>query len=137
MHQLTFIQVRKNSFRQRALLRPLWRSFSRELDANRGEHTPGRDIAQDLARRIKIQGSRSDMHFEIAFLQGKAIGFSNYAVDLGTIHGLIDSGGGVFLGFYIFCWKASSSACWRWAHFCWESGASAAPPSGGRCASPC
>ena len=101
MNELTWIQVRKDNPHQRDLLLPLWHSFLRELDANRDEHTTDSEIEKNLDRRISIQGSRSDMHLEIAFLDGVAIGFSNYAIDLGTIYGLIDSGGGVFLGYYI------------------------------------
>ena len=101
MNELKFIQVEKDNPLHYDLLLLLWRDFIRELDANRGEYTADSEIERGISRRIGIQGSRSDMHFEIAFIGGTAIGFSNYAINLGTIYGLINSGGGAFLGYYI------------------------------------
>ena len=96
-----FIQVQKGNASQYNLLLPLWRDFYRELDANRCENTDFNEVERDLVRRVNIQGSRSDMHFEIAFINDIAVGFSNYAVNLGANCKLTDYFGGAFLAFYI------------------------------------
>ena len=101
MKKLQFIQVINRNKEHYDVLFPLWRDFIHELNANRNEHTEDNELERDLVRRISIQGTRSDMHFEVAYLGDTAIGFTNYAIDLGTICGLIESGGGVFLGYYI------------------------------------
>lgn len=41
------------------------------------------------------------MHFEVAFWNGTAIGIAMFAVDLGTVYGLLEKGHGTVMGFYI------------------------------------
>ena len=101
MNELKYLQVCNDNPQHYDLLLPLQHDFIRDLDANRGVYTADSEIELDLSRRVGIQGSRSDMHFEVAFLGDTAIGFTNYAIALDTTYGLIDRGGGVFLGYYI------------------------------------
>ena len=98
MENVTFEAVRKGGHKQWRALLPLWLDFCAELGTE-SEITP----ARDLKRRVNIQGSRPDMHFDILRVgkRKSPIGFAHYAVDKGTVGGLIDPDGGVFLAYYI------------------------------------
>ena len=50
-----------------------------------------------INKRIAIQGKRNDMHFEIAFHNNVAIGIAMFAIDLGTVRGLLDNGYGTVI----------------------------------------
>ena len=96
-----FIQIYKGNQGLYADLLPRWIDFIRELDAHRNSATTDNEIILALDRRVNIQGSRKDMHFELMYCGGDLIGFANFAIDLGTIYGLLEAGYGAFLGFYI------------------------------------
>lgn len=41
------------------------------------------------------------MHFEIATVDGEPFGIAMFAIDLGTVYGLLEKGYGTIMGFYI------------------------------------
>ena len=103
MEPITFTPIRRHSRAARKAL-PLWMAFRAEIQGN-GDENPIAPEA-DFQRRVNNQGSRPDMHFDLLCLGKKKmrktpIGFAHYAVDKGTIGGLIEPNGGVFMGFYI------------------------------------
>ena len=80
----------------------VWLPFIREVNANDGKTENDNEIISGLKKRINIQGLRKDMHFEIALFNNEVIGISMFAIDLGTIYGLLDETGyGTVMGFYI------------------------------------
>ncbi|MBQ9947740.1 MAG: GNAT family N-acetyltransferase [Oscillospiraceae bacterium] len=101
MNDLSFVQIKKDDKTHFKAAKELWIPFSRELDEHEGITETLDDILHDLTRRINIQGSRPDMHFEIAYAGKKAIGIAMFAIDTGTVYGLLESGYGVITGFYI------------------------------------
>lgn len=101
MKELSFIQIEKDNQKHYEAARSLWVPFSRELDEHEDIDETEEDIIFDLTRRVNIQGSRPNMHFEIAFLNCKPIGIAMFAIDTGTVYGLLESGYGVITGFYI------------------------------------
>ena len=101
MENLSFIQINKGDQSQYQEILPQYVSLIKELDNNQSKNTENEDIVRDLTRRINIQGNRKDMHFEMCYIGNKLIGFANFAIDLGTIYGLIEAGYGTILGFYI------------------------------------
>ena len=58
-------------------------------------------ILEAVKQRIAIQGKRKNMHFEIAFFNDEPVGIAMFAIDLGTVRGLLESGYGTALEFYI------------------------------------
>ena len=100
METIIFTPIKKHTRAARLAL-PLWLAFCAEIKGN-GDENPVAPLT-DFRRRVNNQGSRPDMHFELV-LAGKKktpIGFAHYAIDKGTIGGLIDPNGGVFLSYYI------------------------------------
>ena len=100
MEAITFTPIKRHSRAARLTL-PLWLAFRAEIKDNGDENPVG--PLPDFRRRVKNQGTRPDIHFELMRM-GKAktpIGFAHYAVDKGTIGGLIEPNGGVFLAYYI------------------------------------
>ena len=79
----------------------MWIPFSKELDAHEGITETEEEILHDLSRRINIQGSRQDMHFELALADNEPIGIAMFVIDTGTVYGLLESGYGVITGLYI------------------------------------
>jgi len=105
MEKITFTPIKKHSRAARLAL-PLWMAFRAEIKDN-GDENPVAPL-KDFRQRVNIQGSRSDMHFDLLCIGklsvGKKktpIGFAYYAVDKGTIGGLIEPNGGGFWGYYI------------------------------------
>lgn len=97
-----YIQI-ENSQKYVDLLTPLWISYMREIyegDAE-VEHSTDDEIANWLIGRIKIQGQRDTMHFELIYNNDILIGFAMYAIDLGGIQGIIEAGYGYIMELYI------------------------------------
>lgn len=101
MHELKFIQIEKGNKKLYEELLKLWIPFINELDEHRGKHTAADVIENQVQKRVNIQGMRNDMHFEICYCNDAPIGFANFAVDLGGIKGILDTGYGFIMGFYI------------------------------------
>ena len=101
MEKLKFIQVEKDKPEHYEMAKKLWLPFSREIDEHEGISETEEEILHDLSRRINIQGSRENMHFELALSDNKPIGIAMFAIDTGTVYGLLESGYGVITGFYI------------------------------------
>ncbi len=101
MNKLTFIQIEKNNSVHYEEAKSLWLPFSTELNEHEGITETEEDMLHDLTRRINIQGSRPTMHFELAYADGEPVGIAMFAIDTGTVYGLLESGYGVITGFYI------------------------------------
>ena len=102
MNELKFVQLQKDDEELFEMAKEVWLPFIREVHANDGKEEPDDQIIDGLKKRIGIQGARKGMHFEIALLEGEVIGISMFAIDLGTIYGLLDEPGyGTVMGFYI------------------------------------
>ena len=103
MKKLRFIQIAKENQDLYNDILPLWLEYFDELRKNdNNEEKPTKDeTIHDLNRRINIQGSRSDMHFELLYYDSICIGFANFAIDTGGISRLIEKGYGFVLEYYI------------------------------------
>lgn len=101
MRKLSFIQIEKGNNHHYELAEKLWIPFSEELNKHEGITETKEEIIHDLTRRINIQGSRNNMHFELLLKDDTPIGISMFAIDTGTVYGLLESGYGVITGFYI------------------------------------
>jgi len=100
MEDIIFTPIKRRSRAARLAL-PLWLAFRAEIQDN-GDENPVAPLA-DFQRRVRIQVSRPDMHFDLLRVGKKKrpAGFAYYAIDKGTIGGRIDPGGGLFSGYYI------------------------------------
>ena len=102
MSEMKFVQLQKGNKELLDTAKEVWLLFIHEVNANDGKRQTDNDILSGLNKRIHIQGTRKDMHFEIALLDDEVVGISMFAIDLGTIYGLLDSPGyGTVMGFYI------------------------------------
>lgn len=101
MKKLSFIQIEKGNQYHYDLAEKLWIPFSEELNEHEGITETKEEIIHDLTRRINIQGSRVNMHFELALKDDTPVGIAMFAIDTGTVYGLLESGYGVITGFYI------------------------------------
>ena len=102
MNKLKFVQLQKDNKELFDAAKDIWLPFIREVNANDGKKETDDEIISGLKKRINIQGSRKDMHFEIALHDNEVIGISMFAIDLGTVYGLLDEPGyGTVMGFYI------------------------------------
>lgn len=102
MKELKFIQLKENNEKLFDMAKELWLPFIHEVNANDGKTQSDAEIISGLQKRIHVQGMRSDMHFELALLGEEVIGIAMFAIDLGTIYGLLDRPGyGTVMGFYI------------------------------------
>lgn len=99
--KLTYLQIDKNNEKHFESAKSLWFPFIREVNEHDGTMETEEEILDGLRKRISIQGSRPDMHFEIAFLEGKPVGIAMFAIDTGTVYGLLEAGYGTIMGFYI------------------------------------
>ena len=99
--QINFIQIEKDNAAHFEMASKLWVPFIEEVNEHDGTYKTKEQIADGLKKRISIQGRRKDMHFEIAFLNGTPIGIAMFAIDLGTVYGLLEKGYGTVMGFYI------------------------------------
>ena len=103
MEKLKFIQIQKDNEHHFYETAKLWMAYIQELDSHEGMKITLKEneIVNNLRKRIEIQGQRPDMLFEIAYHQDEPVGIANFAIDLGTIYGLIESGYGTVMEFYI------------------------------------
>ncbi len=101
MNKLNYLQLVKDQKEHFELAKPLWLEFHKEINQHDGIVETDEEILTDLKRCINIQGSRKDMHFEIAFTDDIAVGISMFAIDTGTVYGLLPKGCGTIMGFYI------------------------------------
>lgn len=101
MKNITFVQIEKDNAKQYDEIFPLWCDFLQELARHENRVESMEEVVDSLRKRIRIQGNRADMHFDIVYYENQAIGLVNYAIDLGTIGGLIEAGYGMVMGFYI------------------------------------
>ena len=101
MERLRFIHIEKGNAEHYELAQRLWIPFSKELDEHEGITETEDEILHDLTRRINIQVSRDNMHFELALLDKEPVGIAMFAIDTGTVYGLLESGYGAITGFYI------------------------------------
>ena len=101
MNKLNYIQLDNENEKLCLTARTLWIDFINEVNANEGRTQELKQIVNGFQKRVNIQGSRKDMHFEIAFLNGTPIGIAMFAIDLGTVYGLLEKGYGTVMGFYI------------------------------------
>lgn len=98
---LQFIQIERENDYHYSLAQELWLPFCKELRLHDGITESDEHILTGLQKRIGIQGARNDMHFELALIGETAIGISMFAIDLGTVYGLLEKGYGTIMGFYI------------------------------------
>lgn len=102
MKELRFTQLQKGNKELFSMAREVWLPFIHEVNANDGIIQSDDEIINGLKKRIQIQGTRKDMHFEVVLLGNEVVGISMFAIDLGTIYGLLDQPGyGTVMGFYI------------------------------------
>lgn len=98
---LTYLQLNRNDPAHLTMAATLWLPFIRELNAHDGSVESDEQILQGLRKRIGIQGSRPDMHFEVALRDGSPVAIAMFAIDLGTVYGLLPRGCGTIMGFYV------------------------------------
>ena len=97
-----YIQIENNQ-KYIELLTPLWISYMREIyeGDSEVENSTDDEIAGWLAGRVKIQGQRDTMHFELIYYEDILVGFTMYAIDIGGIKDIIDAGLGYIMELYI------------------------------------
>ena len=100
-NQISFIQIQKDNEEHFEMASKLWVPFIREVHKHDGTDEDEEQIINGLKKRIAIQGSSKDMHFEIAVVDGEPFGIAMFAIDLGTVYGLLEKGYGTIMGFYI------------------------------------
>ncbi len=101
MNTLKFLQIRSNDPQHFEIAKSLWLPFTQEVNSHDNTYQTEDEIIDNLSKRIAIQGYRNDMHFEIAYFENTPIGIAMFAIDLGTIYGLLEKGYGTVMGFYI------------------------------------
>lgn len=102
MKNITYIQIYKGNQDLYDKILPQWIEYFNNLYKETEDEKPTSDeIIRDLNRIINIQGNRPDMHFELFFCDDTLIGFANFAIDTGTVYGLLEAGYGVVAEFYI------------------------------------
>lgn len=99
--KLTYLQIDKSNLEHFESAKSLWLPFIREVNKHDGTTETDEEITDGLRKRISIQGSRPDMHFEIAFFEDEPVGIAMFAIDTGTVYGLLKAGYGTVLGFFI------------------------------------
>jgi ribosomal-protein-alanine N-acetyltransferase len=99
--QINFIQIEKDNTSHFEMASELWIPYHKEIDEHIGTYLQEEEIIKDLKKRISIQGRRKDMHFEIACVNEEPFGIAMFAIDLGTVYGLLEKGYGTILEFYI------------------------------------
>ena len=98
---LTYLQLNRDDPAHLTMAAALWLPFIRELNAHDGPIESDEHILQGLRKRVAIQGTRPDMHFEVALRDGIPVATAMFAIDLGTVYGLLPRGCGTIMGFYV------------------------------------
>lgn len=102
MKDITYVQIYKENQDLYNKILPQWIDYFNNIHRETEDEKPTEiEIIQDLNRRINIQGNRPEMHFELLFCDDTLVGFANFAIDTGTLYGLLESGYGVVMEFYI------------------------------------
>ncbi len=101
MEKIKFTQIYQDDMSLCETAGALWVPFIKEVNGHEGKVKSEGEISEGLKKRIAIQGSRRDMHFEIMFLKDVPVGIAMFAIDLGTVYGLLEKGYGTVMGFYI------------------------------------
>jgi len=101
LENITYVQIYKGNQDLYNDILPLWIAYLNEPYESDDEKPTDDERIHDLNRRINIQGNRPDMHFELFYYDDMLVGFSNFAIDTGTLYGLLESGYGVVMEFYI------------------------------------
>ena len=101
MQTFRFTQIYKDNHDLYQDLLPLWIDYINEIDVHKCVFQSNDEIIQNLNRRVKIQGTRKEMHFELFYCDDVPIGFANFAIDTGTLYGLLEAGYGVVMEFYV------------------------------------
>jgi GNAT superfamily N-acetyltransferase len=96
-----FIQIYKDDTELYQELLPKWIDYMKEIDDGGQDSDFEEYIIKDLKLRVKNQGTRKDMHFELFYLDDAFIGFAQFAIVHGTLYGLAEAGNGFILEFYI------------------------------------
>ena len=99
--KLTYLQIDKSNNEHFESAESLWLPFICEVNEHDGTVETEEEIVDGLRKRISIQGSRTDMHFEIAFFENEPVGIAMFAIDTGTVYGLLETGCGTVMGFFI------------------------------------
>ncbi len=100
MTKLSYVQLNSDSA-DVSTAGSIWKRFITEVNENDGIFESDDEISNGFAKRVAIQGTRSDMHFELVFSGDTAVGIAMFAVDSGTVYGLLESGLGTVMGFYV------------------------------------
>lgn len=100
-NQISFIQIEKDNAAHYEAAQKLWVPFIREINLHEGTHQTDEQIIDGFRKRIAVQGCRKNMHFELALMDGVSFGIAMFAIDLGTVYGLLEKGCGTIMGFYI------------------------------------
>lgn len=101
MTKLSFVQISKENDELCEITRTLCVPYFEELNAHEGIIESKEEILNAVNQRIAAQGKRNNMHFEIVFLNSVPIGIAMFAIDLGTVCGLLERGYGTVMEFYI------------------------------------
>jgi len=102
LKNITYVQIYKGNQDLYNKILPLWIDYLNNINRAPEDEKPTEDeFIHDLNRRINIQGNRPDMHFELFFCNDTLVGFANFAIDKGTFYGLLESGYGIIMEFYI------------------------------------
>lgn len=101
MVKLGFVQILKENEELCKTAKELCVPYFEELNAHDGIVESPAKISEAIEHRIAIQGTRENMHFEIAFLKDIPVGVAMFAIDLGTVRGMLESGYGTVMEFYI------------------------------------
>jgi len=99
--QINFIQIEKDNAAHFEMASKLWIPFIKEVNEHDGTYESEEQITNGLKKRVSIQGCRKDMHFEISCVNEEPFGIAMFAIDLGTVYGLLEKGCGTIMGFYI------------------------------------
>ena len=101
MQNIQFRQIYKDDPGLYQSLLPLWKDYFNEIDERKWDADLEEEVILDLKRRVKIQGNRKEMHFELFYCDDALIGFANFAINTGTHYGLLEEGYGMVAEFYI------------------------------------
>ncbi len=101
MNELKFVQLEKENKKHFEDAKNVWLPFIKEVNAHDGISKSDEQIIDGLRKRIAIQGRRTDMHFEVMAVAEEVIGIAMFAIDHGTVYGLLEAGYGTIMGFYI------------------------------------
>lgn len=101
MNRLKFLQLENGNAEHLELAKSVWLPFCQEINLHDGISETNEEIIDALQKRIGVQGTRPDMHFELVLFDGEVIGIAMFAIDLGTVYGMLEKGYGTIMGFFI------------------------------------